>query len=127
LPIIRVPCLRETSAYMTASAPLIHVGDTLTVTGAIVNECSQLVHYPRLFVNVLSPGILAPINAHSDALDDQVVEGQYHTFTVTLQAIGPGEVTLDGGFGYETIKDPPWEYWASVSTKPITIRVVPNN
>jgi hypothetical protein len=128
LPVIIAPCVREASAYMTASDPLIHVSDTLTVTGAIVNECAKLVGKPSLVVKVQSTGVLTPL-AVGDPTYASVGIGQYLTFTVALQAIGPGEETIDGFVTFENMNDnnPPMEYWDVAIAQPITIRVVPNS
>jgi hypothetical protein len=127
LPIISVPCLRETSAYMTASAPLIHVGDTLTVTGAIVNECAQLVGAPVFVVYPQLAGVLTP-NVVDDSKGGSVGAGQYLTFTMTLQAIGAGDVTLKGSATFENVNFHDgqwWFYWDSTPAVFLTIRVVP--
>jgi hypothetical protein len=127
LPIISVPCLRETSAYMTANAPLIHVGETLTVTGAIVNECSRMVGQPYFGVWTQPTEILTPTWV-LDVTHTSVGPGHYLMFTVTLQAISTGSVTLAGGVGYETLNDdvPPGYYWNSVAANSIVVRVMPD-
>jgi hypothetical protein len=127
LPLIVKPCLAKASAYMTASDPLIHVGDTLTVTGAIVNECARQMNKPSLIVEVQSTGILTPSIVGYYTFDS-LGNGQYRTFTVTLQAVSPGEVTLEGAVIFEDINDynPPMEYWDVAHAQPIVVRVMPN-
>jgi hypothetical protein len=129
LPIISVPCLRETSAYMTASAPLIHVGDTLTITIVVVNECAQTVSKPGPLVWGQPTGILFPESANGN-YDPQLVigAGGFHSFTATLQAIQPGEVTLLGGASFENVMliDGEWSfYWDATPAALLPIRVVP--
>ncbi len=127
LPFVVKPCGTEASAYMTASDPLIHIGDTLTVTGAIVNECARQMGKPSMIVRVQSTGILTPSIVGYDTFDS-LGNGQYRTFTVTFQAIGPGEMTLEGYVIFENVNDynPPMEYWDVAHAQPIVVRVMPN-
>jgi hypothetical protein len=128
LPLIVRHCATKPSAYMSTNTPLIHVGETLTVTGAIFNECTTLVGQPDFGVHHKPTGILTP-NVASETILTSVGIGQHLMFTVTLRAVSTGPVTLTGGVRYETLNehfDPPPFYWDSAPAQPLVIRVVPN-
>jgi hypothetical protein len=127
LPLVARPCITKTSAYASASSPLIHVGDMLTVTGVIVNECSRLVGQPYFSVYPSPQGILSRTELGVTGYY-AVPIGEYRELTLTLQAVGTGQVTIASGMLYETLNDdvPPGYYWDSVAASPIVVRVMPN-
>ena len=54
--------------------------------------------------------------------------GEYRVLTLTLRAVGKGQVTINAGMSFETVTNdnPPAYYWSGVSAQPIVVRVLPN-
>ncbi len=118
-------CTPKVSAYVSADRPVVRVGETMTVTGAIVNECAPLVGEPYFTIRTDRAGILAPTTPGVDGHYDVPV-GAYRTLTLTLSAVGVGSVLITGGMIYETVNDfyPPGLYFAPVAARPIEVRVM---
>ena len=127
LPIVRSFCTPKVTAYVSASSPVVRVGEDITLTGAIVNECAQLVGQPGFGVSFEPSGIFSPtMPAVYSNYDIHI--GEYRTLTLTLQAVSAGQVTISGGMRYETVNDgtPPGFYWDVVIARPIVVRVLPS-
>ncbi len=123
------PCLpKGTTAYVATSKPVVRVGEILTVTGALVNECNPLVGEPFFAVYAEPSGILSPSVATLYGFPPSVPIGGYEEVTFTLQAVGTGVVTVTVGVNYETLNNgnPPGFYFDSVGSSPTVVRVLPN-
>jgi hypothetical protein len=129
LPVVSKPCplFGSVPAYMTSDRPIVRVGDTVTVTGAMLNECG-LVLAPGFTVRPYPTNVLTPsvVSVGSGSYADAIGVGSYRTFTMTFQATMPGTVTLSGYATYATIIHPPMEVWAAYRAADLPIRVVPN-
>ena len=127
LPIVTKPfCSPRVTAYTAASRPVVRVGEIVTLTGAIVNECSRLVGEPYFAAYLNPTGILSPTQL--GVVGSYAVPiGEYRTLTLTLLAVDTGPVTITSGMNYESLNDytPPMFYWDTVGAYPIVVRVLP--
>lgn len=123
LPVVSKPCQPEASVYATINTPVAKVGDTLTVTGYLINECARLVGEPELSVSSIPRGMVSPLNYSK--FYGVIPVGAYRSFTVTLQAIGPGQTSLDSAFVYEGSAIEGSYYWQTFFADPITVRILP--
>jgi hypothetical protein len=129
LPMILKPCplYGSAAAYMTADRPIAKVGEIVTMTGALVNECGIMLS-PGFELIPSPTGVLTPDFAVAGDLgySDYILPGSYRTFTMTFRATTPGAVTLTGDGFYYTIIIPRQEILIGVPITSLTIRVVPN-
>ncbi len=129
LPLVAKPPCTPTraTAYVATSKPVVRVGEIMTVTGAIVNECS-LVGIPGFRVFAEPSGILTPSLAMRGGYPSSVPIDGYEEVTFTLQAVGTGVVTVTVTVTYETVNynfDPPVLYFDIVGSSPTVVRVLP--
>jgi hypothetical protein len=129
LPFVSKPPCTPTRAttYIATSKPVIRVGEIITVTSAIVNECNPLVGQPWIGVTASPPGILSPTE-QTRTLYTDVPSGTYTETQFLLQAIGTGPVTVTIGVSYETLNDsnPPMYRWDIAIPSHTVVRVLPN-
>jgi hypothetical protein len=130
LPLVarNAPCPpKGTSAYGTVSNPVVHVGEIITVTAALVNECNPLVGEPYFGARADPPNMLSPWHTERYGWPPSLAIGQYEEVTLTLQAVAPGVVTILGGANYETLnnQNPPAFYFESIGFNPIVVRILP--
>ncbi len=122
------PCVpKGTTAYVATSKPVVLVGEIMTVTGAIVNECNPLVGEPAFYVFAKPSGILSPSLAMRYGFPPEVHIGEYEEITFTLQAVGTGVVTVTVTVNYETLNYnmvPPSFYFDIVESSPTVVRVL---
>ncbi|HTP10201.1 MAG TPA: hypothetical protein VMP08_18235 [Anaerolineae bacterium] len=122
------PCVpKGTTAYGAVSDPVVHVGEIITVTVALVNDCNQWVGEPYFGARADPPDMLSPWHAERYGPITLLAIGQYEEITLTLQAVTPGVVTILGGASYETLnnQNPPAYYFDSVGFNPIVVRILP--
>jgi hypothetical protein len=131
LPIVarNSPCVpKGTTAYVATSKPVVRVGEIITVTGALVNECNPLVGEPFFGVLAEPSGILSPTHAERYSWPPEIHVGEYEEVTFTLQAVGSGVVTVTSGALYETTYNcnPPGFCYNNAVSSPTVVRVLPN-
>jgi hypothetical protein len=122
------PCVpKGTTAFVATSKPVVRVGEILTVTGALVNECNPLVGEPAFYVFAEPSGILSPSLTMHYGFPPSIPIGEYEEVTFTLRAVGSGVVTVTIGVSYETLNNgnPPSFYFDSIGSSPTAIRVLP--
>ena len=127
LPLITSDCTPRVTAYISVDRPVVRVGEEMTLTGAIVNECSPLVGEPGFTARFEPSGVLSSTTAI--AVGNYAVPiGEYRELTLTLRAVGKGQVTINAGMSFETVTNdnPPAYYWSGVSAQPIVVRVLPS-
>ncbi len=127
LPIVaKPPCLPAgPTAYVSTSDPVVRVGETLTVVGALVNDCAW-VGEPLFGVGAYPSGVLS-LTGQFDFRYPSVPKGEYRQATFTLQAVNPGVVTVTTAMNYETPADgdpPQWKF-VNVWSGPAVVRVLP--
>jgi hypothetical protein len=123
------PCVpKGTTAYIATSKPVVRVGEIMTVTAAIVNECNPLVGNLLFGVFAEPSGILSPSYTQRYGFPPSIPIGGYEEVTFTLQAIGSGVVTVTTGATYETTIgcNPPGFCYNGVESSPTIVRVLPN-
>ena len=127
LPLITNDCTPKVTAYISVDRPVVRVGEEMTLTGAIVNECSPLVGEPGFTAYPQPSGVLSQTTPMAVGLY-AVGIGEYRVLTLTLRAVGKGQVTINAGMSFETVTNdnPPAYYWSGVSAQPIVVRVLPN-
>ena len=127
LPLLTNDCTPKVTAYISVDRPVVRVGEEMTLTGAIVNECSPLVGEPGFTAYPQPSGVLSQTTPMAVGLY-AVGIGEYRVLTLTLRAVGKGQVTINAGMSFETVTNdnPPAYYWSSVSAQPIVVRVLPN-
>ncbi len=127
VPVVSSECYPKVSAYASAYPPVVRVGEIMTLTGVIVNECSIMVSGPYFYISSADPqGVLSP-TVPEVVGDYDVHIGEYRSLTLTLLAVGTGPVTITGWIGFESLSsiNPPHFYWDAVSAQPIIVRVLP--
>jgi hypothetical protein len=126
LPIVaKPPCVRTpASIYIAVSDPIVRVGESVTVTGALFNECA-IVGEPYYILFAEPEGILDPSRVMSVPLPSGIGIGMYQEFTFTVKAVEPGAVSIRVGSSYETRVPPNWWYWENVISSYSVIRVLP--
>lgn len=129
LPIVaKPPCTpTKATAYIAVNKPVVRVGEILTATSAIVNECSLLVGIPYYAIHVEPPGILSP-TVQGIVGYYAVPIGEYREVEIALLAVGTGPVTVTTRINYESVNEdyyPPPFYWVSVGSSPTVVRVLP--
>lgn len=126
LPIVaKPPCVRTpASVYIAVSDPIVRIGELVTVTGALFNECAY-VGEPYYILYTEPEGILYPSKIMSFPLPSGVGIGMYKEITFTVQAVGTGVVAIRIGASYETIVSPNPYYWENVISSYSVIRVLP--
>jgi hypothetical protein len=116
------PCTpTKATAYVATSKPVVRVGEIVTVTGALVNDCAPVGH-PFYGISSQPEGILYPSSATGYGDPPAIAYGSYQEITFTVQAVGTGVVTITFGAIYET--QPPG-HWDSVGSSPFVMRVLP--
>ncbi len=129
LPLVaKPPCqwIEYPKLYSSINKPVARIGEVVTVTGVLVNDCSQVGH--PLYVMTASSGALSLTVSHWFGYPIGVPPGSTQIVTLTALAVSPGEAEIGLYVSYETANptDPsPIFYYDSVSAKPITIRVLP--
>jgi hypothetical protein len=101
LPIVQ-PCNKKTSAYISASKPVVRVGEIVTLTGVIVNECSPLVGDLWFTARTAPTGVLASTVLGVEGLYSVPI-GEYRELTLTMNAVSPGQVTITAQIEYESV------------------------
>jgi hypothetical protein len=126
LPLIsKPPCVRTpASVYIAVSDPIVKVGELVTVTGALFNECAY-VGEPYYILYTEPEDILYPSKVMSFPLPSGVGIGMYQEITFTVQAVGTGVVGIRVGASYETYVPPNPYYWENVISSYSVIRVLP--
>jgi hypothetical protein len=121
-------CEPRVRAYVLASKPVVRVGEIVTLTGAIMNECARLVWEPYFSARtephgILSPAVVGVVGYYS------VPIREFRELALTLLAVGTGPVTITSWMIYEALNDydPPMYHWDFVAADPIVVRVFPNS
>ncbi len=115
------------SVYIVVSDPVVRVGQVVTATGAIVNECDGPVGKPWFQLTSDPTGILSVTSPTSELMLGVPPWG-YVEDQITMLATAPGAVTMTMWVRYETHDpgiDPPIFYYAWVKSSPTAIRVLP--
>jgi len=125
LPLVsKPPCTWvQPTAYVAVSQPVVKVGDWVTITGALFNEC-HYVGEPDSRLETTPEGLLYPsriITGFTNWLSD----GTYKTFTFTAQAVQPGVVSIVVSSMYEVHYPSGGAWWESSQSDPAVIRIVP--
>lgn len=122
----RPPCTPNLPAvFIATSQPLVHVGEFLTVTGAIVNDCT-IIGQPHYYLDASPEGLLDPSHITTDTYPTSIDFGAYQEFTFTVQAVNPGVVTVTTAVRYETqVPNPPYWHWVNAWSNPAIVRVLP--
>jgi hypothetical protein len=131
LPLVaKPPCVpTKPTVYIAISDPIVRVGEIVTATGAIVNDCTSLVGHPWFGVATNPTGILSVTSPLTNYLQVGVPIGGYVEDQITMLATGSGVVTMTMWVNYETVDDtrfPPWFYYDNAGSSPTAIRVLPN-
>lgn len=129
LPLIsKPPCTPvKPSVYIAVSDPVIRVGEIVTATGVIVNDC-QFVGKPWFGVGLNPTGVLSITSPLTKVLMLSVPIGSYVEDQITMLATHPGVVTLTMWVRYETLNynlNPPMYYYDNAGSSPTAIRVLP--
>ena len=123
--VAKPPCVRTpASVYVAVSDPIVKVGELVTVTGALFNECAY-VGEPYYILYTEPEGILYPSMVMSFPLPSGVGIGMYKEITFTVQAVGTGVVSIRMGASYETYVPPNPFYWENVISSYSVMRVLP--
>jgi hypothetical protein len=122
------PCTPvKPSVYIAVSDPVARVGEIVTATGAIVNDC-QFVGKPWFGVGLNPTGILSVTSPLTNVLMLAVPIGGYVEDQITMLATNPGVVTLTMWVRYETLNynfNPPMFYYDNAGSSPTVVRVLP--
>jgi hypothetical protein len=111
--------------YASVSSPVVRVGEIVTVTEVLVNDCAHI--GPPLYNLWAQPeGILTPSLAFKPGVPPGgIANGSYQVITFTTQAIEPGVVTISTGSSFEVTMKPPQAFFLTVGANPIVMRVLP--
>ena len=127
LPVVSKPHCTYTYppiAYVAVSKPVVRVGEIVTVTGALYNECTPLGN-PEYHMFARPEGILSPSLAITHVLPPFVAYGSYQEFTLTVQAVGEGEVNVIANAVFEVTISPTRAFVSGVDSRPAVMRVLP--
>lgn len=127
LPIVAKPPCTYTyppKAYVSVNKPVVRVSETVTVTGALYNECTPLGN-PEYHMFARPEGILSPSLAITHVLPPFVAYGSYQEFTFTVQAVGEGEVNVIANAVFEVTISPTQAFVSGVDSRPAVMRVLP--
>jgi hypothetical protein len=111
-------------AYVVVSNPVVRVGEIVTVTGALYNECTPLGN-PEYHMFAQPEGILSPSLAITHVLPPFVAYGSYQEFTFAVQAVGEGEVNVVANAVFEVTISPTRAFVSGVDSRPAVMRVLP--
>jgi hypothetical protein len=123
LPIVaRPPCEdRTVSAWIMADRPVVRVGETFTVTIAVVSEgCADIFDIEAL----AGAGLTSPKTGMETLYPPDLHPGEYGEIQITFEAISPGVDILYGG-AYFNYEHRPRGWTESIDAKPTPIRVLP--
>jgi len=118
LPIIAKPSC-EVAAYVTASSPVVEVGQFFTVTGAIVNVGCPPIGQRWIIMGTAPSGATLPEGAVT-VPGGVIPTGQYQIVQTRFQALQTGPVTFSLAIRYNS-----WSQEAVAD--PSVIRIVPHN
>jgi len=118
LPIIAKPSC-EVAAYVTASSPVVEVGQFFTVTGAIVNIGCPPIGQRWIVMGTAPSGATLPEGAVT-VPGGVIPTGQYQIVQTRFQALQTGPVTFSLAIRYNS-----WSQEAVAD--PSVIRIVPHN
>ncbi len=118
LPIVVKPSC-EVAAYVTASSPVVEVGQFFTVTGAIVNVNCPPIGERWITLEASPSGATSP-EAVVSVPGGVIPTGQYQPVWTRFQALQTGPVTFDLSINYDSLA----KY---VFAEPSVIRIVPHN
>ncbi len=124
--VLKPPCNDfSASAYLVASRPVLTVGETVTVTGALVNDgCTRL--GAPYFVSLSDPTTILSPSRNSIGYFVVVPPDGYQETSFVFQAVASGPVTMTLVASYEILEDslPPGAV-GGVAANPLIIRVMP--
>jgi hypothetical protein len=124
--VFKPPCTDfSASAYLVASQPVLTVGETVTVTGALVNDgCARL--GAPYFVSLPDPTAILSPSRNSIGYFVVIPPGGYQATSFAFQTIASGPVTVTFMASYEILEDslPPGAI-GGVAADPLIIRVLP--
>lgn len=124
LPVVTKPecrmedALNSGSAYSSSSAAVLRVGETMTVTGYLINDgCA---HFIGAYTYVTGDVVLSPVQASGPA--SSTGDGLLFTAQFTFQAVSPGTAVIDVFTSWE------FREWRGIHdgarAAPLTIRVI---
>lgn len=129
LPIVQQPpCtyIPHAAIYASVNKPVVNVGEIVTFTGGLVNDCTSVGH-PYYGMLTRQEGILSPTHVEAYGYPPGIRYGSSQMITFTTQAVGTGVVTVTVGVLYETFNParPYVYYYDIVAASPIVMRVLP--
>ena len=114
---------------LSASATTLQVNDTVTVTTTLINKGCVALGQPQYRLSVQSnqtEPIFDPDSPEPVVHYLAVAPGQSDAVDFVLQAIAPGQATLDGSASFEVhLGYPGPAYWGIVWAVPLVIDVTP--
>lgn len=127
LPIISKPPCEDFSAslYSAASKAVLTAGETITVTGVLVNDGCARLGAPYFGIHVIPTTIMTPSESYNGYFLS-VQPGSFQETRFVLQAMSAGPVTVTMGVSYEILGEgiPPGAVGGRAA-HPLLIRVVP--
>jgi hypothetical protein len=126
--VVKPPCTWvHPTVYVAVNNPIMRVGDYLTVTGALMNDCA-IIEHPDYQLEASPEDLIQPSRIVTNAFSQFIDYGTYAPFTFTVQAISAGEVTitLASTFIEHDPSRPPWyPGWWSGEYRSIVVRILP--
>ena len=124
LPLVaKPPCTtHQVAAYLSASRPVITVGESITVTGAAVSDGCPLVGESPFYFDSSPTGILQP-TLRIIGFGQSAPASPYREASATFTSIGTGPVTFTLMASAKT-SDLPYNF---VYSSPIVVRVLPSS
>jgi hypothetical protein len=124
LPLVSRSC-GDYSVYSAASTPLLSVGETITVTGALVNDGCANLGYPQFLVFTEPDALMLP-NHDSVSHGITIQPGYYDNAQFTLRAVSAGQVTVTVSANFEINYSDGRHAWGRRDAVPLIIRILSN-
>jgi hypothetical protein len=125
--IAKPPCtfVPQVEMYASVNKPVVKVGEIVTFTGIIVNDCTYM-GLPHFYMRAQPSGILLPSSIWIESPTSFLI-GWNPTITFTAQAVEIGVVTVTVGTTYIAFDpdDSSHVLFPNVAAPPVVMRVLP--